>query len=663
MIDILTGDCREILPTLAADSIDACVTDPPYELGFMGKGWDRSGIANDPAMWAAVLRVMKPGAHLLAFGGTRTHHRMMCAVEDAGFEIRDVIMWVYGSGFPKSLDVSKALDSRKDWAALRELQGKVKAARGALGIPQSEAARRMGLIGADEQLGGGGFMWFETGMRLPTAEQYQALKAALALDDACDEAFQAAEREVVGQHRATAAGQNMRVGIGGQGEPLPPGDITAPATDAAKQWQGWGTALKPAYEPIIVARKPLSGTVAANVLRYGTGAINVDACRVRFASDEDKAAAAAAAAAQRAGQPEHGGGQGVSCRLGFTNGPASIAPYLARMDAGRWPANLIHDGSEEVVALFPDEAGAAAPVRRRNADKFRSTFGAFSGDIDEAGSTFHGDTGSAARFFASFPQEGIWDQSNANTAPQNLSLQSVLAASVASGAATWPSLAGIVSSDSTERFTSVTENESSALCECVITAMAPIGSGFLRESRHERRTLSGSLVSVVAQADPTGTTTITASLLKSDGSAGSVTSRITPSSLDLGALASRFRYCAKADREDRESGCDDLPPRSAGDATGGRKEGSAGLDNPRAGASRTNGARNHHPTVKPHDLMRYLCRLVTPPGGLILDPFAGSGSTAKAALAEGFRCVSIERDPEYAEIIRRRARGQAGLAL
>lgn len=371
-VTILTGDCRDVLPTLDAGSFDSCVTDPPYGLSFMGKEWDH-GVPGEP-FWREVLRVLKPGAHLLAFGGTRTFHRLTCAIEDAGFEIRDCIMWVYGSGFPKSLNLD--------------------------------------------------------------------------------------------------------------------GD-----------WQGWGTALKPAYEPIIVARKPLSGTVAANVLRYGTGALNIDGCRVAGAKPDTTRGA---------------GGQNGRY------GPIGDMGRVVDDGAGRWPANLIHDGSEEVVALFPAEAGAAAPVHRRNGDKFRSTFGAFRGDVDEAGSTFHGDTGSAARFF----------------------------------------------------------------------------------------------------------------------------------------------YAAKADRADREEGCEHLPMRSAGEATGGREEGSAGLNSPRAGASRGKGARNHHPTVKPTDLMRYLCRLVTPPGGHVIDPFCGSGSTLKAARLEGFRATGIELSPEYAAIAEARATaGTMGLAL
>ena len=200
------GDCREVLPTFGAESFDACVTDPPYGLEFMGKDWDH-GIPGVP-FWEAVKRVLKPGAHLLAFGGTRTHHRLMCAIEDAGFEIRDTVCWLYGTGFPKSLDVSKAID--KAAGAEREVVG--------------------------TKLGQPGY--------------------SLAPDK--------------GRGTYSPDGRDSEVECA----------VTSPATDAARQWDGWGTALKPAWEPIVLARKPLTGTVAANVQEHGTGALNIDGCRI-----------------------------------------------------------------------------------------------------------------------------------------------------------------------------------------------------------------------------------------------------------------------------------------------------------------------------------------------------------------------------------------------
>lgn len=374
---------------MPSGSVDSIVTDPPYGLAFMGKRWDYD--VPSVEVWAECLRVLKPGGHLLAFAGTRTQHRMAVRIEDAGFEIRDMIAWVYGSGFPKSLDVSKAIDGklttgRSDSLALREVN--------------------------------------ETRPGEATVRQKS---------------------------------QNGHAGFVGSGDVGPSIKRDTPATEAARQWQGWGTALKPALEPITVARKPLVGTVAANVLAHGTGALNIDGCRVGSEVVRSHHTAMLAHGGQNA-RPWHEGHQSTT-----------------HENTGRWPANLIHDGSDEVVSLFPAQAGAAAPVRKRNGDKFRNSYGAFAGNIDEAGSTFHGDTGSAARFF----------------------------------------------------------------------------------------------------------------------------------------------YCAKASKQDRGDG-------------------------------------NTHPTVKPADLMRYLCRLVTPPGGVVLDPFMGSGSTGKAAMLEGFRFIGIERDPGYFEIARAR---------
>ncbi|MGH8334996.1 MAG: DNA-methyltransferase [Pseudomonas fluorescens] len=364
---IFIGDCMESLRQVPDNSVDSIVTDPPYGIRFMGKSWDGEDIearaayrASMPSHadacgpngghrsiaaeagkydltptgmlafqaftleWAAeCLRVLKPGGHLLSFAAARTYHHMAVGVEMAGFEIRDQIMWVFGSGFPKSHNLK-------------------------------------------------------------------------------------------GEH------------------------------------EGWGTALKPAHEPICMARKPFDGTVAANVAEWGTGAINIAQCRIGGSS-------------------------------------------------GRWPANLIHDGCDAVVELFPAEAGAAAPVHARGSDKFRNSFGAFAGNIDEAGSTFHNDSGSAARFY----------------------------------------------------------------------------------------------------------------------------------------------YCAKTSRKDRHEGMANPGPQFKHGTTLRKVE-----------AAATTG--NNHPTVKPTDLMAYLCRLITPAGGVVLDPFMGSGSTGKAAMREGFQFIGCEIDEQYAAIARAR---------
>jgi site-specific DNA-methyltransferase (adenine-specific) len=267
MIDLRNGDCIEQMRQLPPNSVDSIVTDPPYELGFMGKSWDSTGIAYSVKMWDEALRVLKPGGHLLAFSGSRTYHRMACAIEDAGFEIRDQIMWVYGSGFPKSMDVSKAID--KQAGVEREVVGQTMHAR--KGVAQAE--------------------------------------------------------------------ERTTVAAGAYGEPRL-GDVTIPTTDKAKQWAGWGTALKPAHEPIVLARKPLIGTVATNVIIHGTGALNIDGSRVGTEQTTTTIKDLSQA---------HGNNFGKSGITYPTMGE-KLNPV------GRWPANFIHDGSDEATELLGDSA-------------------------------------------------------------------------------------------------------------------------------------------------------------------------------------------------------------------------------------------------------------------------------------------------------------------
>lgn len=317
------GECVEVLAAMACGSIDAVVTDPPYHLtsnvrrfragarasaGFMGKAWDGGDIAFRPETWAGVLRVLKPGGHLVAFAAPKNSHRMVCAIEDAGFEIRDGLMWLYGSGFPKSRNVSKAIDK-------------------AAGAERED-------IGPNLKHHGGG-----------TNNVYA--QDAWTQENFC---------------------QKTR--------------LSAPATDAARQWEGWGTALKPAYEPICLARKPLSeGTVTANVLRWGTGAINVDACRVGLSRGVP---------ASHSKTPGSIGAVGIGARRLESEFDSNM---------GRWPANVAHDGSDEVVGMFPSPhgAGAAQDKQERWADQDKQPGWGNIG-LGANGARF-GDSGSAARFF------------------------------------------------------------------------------------------------------------------------------------------------------------------------------------------------------------------------------------------------------------------------
>jgi hypothetical protein len=393
-IQLFHGDCREVLATLPDHSVDAVVSDPPYGLSFMGKRWDYD--VPGVEVWQQCLRVLKPGGHLLAFAGTRTQHRMACRIEDAGFEIRDMIAWVYGSGFPKSLDVSKAIDKAAE-----------------------------------------------------------------------------AQREVVGYRTPDGSGVAGGAKADASGSHIWTGRLTSSkaVTEAAKQWQGWGTALKPSLEPITLARKPLEGTVAANVLQYETGALNVDGCRV--GTDDRLGGGDCSAQVDRTGKHEGWQRPWMSDPDAVADAAERRRQQVAKSESlGRWPANFIHDGSREVTRLFPD-TGPAKASHRGSGKGESNTYGVYGGE-----STVRGHT-------------------------------------------------------------------------------------------------------------------------------------------DFGGSAARFFYCPKTSAAERGTG-------------------------------------NNHPTVKPIDLMRYLCRMVTPPGGVALDPFAGSGSTLLAARREGFRAIGIELSEEYCGIIRSR---------
>jgi len=312
---ILHGKNLDILPTLPDNSVDSIVTDPPYELGFMGKKWDSSGIAYSVQLWTECLRVLKPGGHLLSFGGTRTFHRVAVAIEDAGFEIRDNIAWLYGSGFPKSLDVSKAID--KSAGAEREVIGQKVSPDGTCYASRTINARGPSIGGA-----------------------------------------------AYGEY-----------GNGG-------GEVTAPSTPEAQQWEGWGTALKPAHEPIIVARKPLIGTVAHNVLTHGTGALNIDGSRIGTEVRKNNV---------NDFSNQHGNQ--------FGNGKPIIKTGESEV-TGRWPANIILD--EHTAGLLDEQSGFSAKSKRQIGAAPRSNVGHKLSDssADRSESLVnYGDSGGASRFF------------------------------------------------------------------------------------------------------------------------------------------------------------------------------------------------------------------------------------------------------------------------
>ena len=448
-VTILNGNCAEVLRGTESNSVDSVVTDPPYELGFMGKKWDSSGIAYSVELWREVLRVLKPGGHLVSFGGTRTYHRMACAIEDAGFEIRDSLDWIYGSGFPKSLNVSKAIDER---------------------------------LGAE---------------RHPTGEVHTRHGGGVRSDKV---------------HQLNPDAKET--------------PVTAPGSPDAAQWEGWGTALKPAHESVVLARKPLDGTVAGNILTHGTGALNVDGCRVPEVID-------------------YGGGWAnkgyVKPRTDGTFMEGTPVSSGRNATSGRWPPNLLLTHSPGCG----EQCAPGCPIA----------------EMDR--------------------QSGAVGQ----RAP-------------------------------------LTGDEPSSKTDGIFGKFA----GRVQAEPHDK---------------PAG------------ASRFFPCSRWEPSDFE-------FLYYAKPSRKERDMGCEDLPARSGGEATD-REDGSAGTKNPRAGAGRNGGARNYHPTVKPIALMEWLCRLVTPAGGVVLDPFLGSGTTGCAAVRLGLRFIGIERETEYIEIAKRRIAASASV--
>jgi site-specific DNA-methyltransferase (adenine-specific) len=488
-VELHHGDCLDVMAGMEAESVDTVITDPPYGLEFMGKEWDH-GVPG-VAYWAEFLRVSKPGAMLCAFGGTRTHHRLMCAIEDAGWEIRDVLMWVYGSGFPKSHDVSKAID-----------------------------------------------------------------KAA------------GAEREVVG-HGRSGGGREIVNGpnAGRAKEPLEGDyDITSPATNAAALWDGWGTALKPAYEPIILAMKPLPGTFAQNALDYGVAGIWVDG--VRVPSNGDVAGTS----------PSHSTPQEGWDRPWRYDADAQERIHQAKLEGnrkaqqmGRWPANLLLSHSPGCECVGVRKVPSSKPSTRTTPVGLKSGMSNFAG-----------------------------------------------------GGNGFVDVKGYASPDGTE-----TIGDWRCVPECPVR-MLDEGSG-------ER---GGGHFPVRQTDSHTG----------GNGIYGHFAQNLSPPR-DMGDTGgasrffTRFHYSAKASRSERELGLlGHIPCLKCGELD------SLTHTNPKTGKEEKC-RRNGHPTVKPLDVCRWLCRLTkTPTGGVVLDPFMGSGRIPMAAVLEGRDAIGIELERPSFEI-------------
>ena len=364
-----------MLEVIQPNSIDSIVCDPPYELNFMGKGWDNSGIAFNKETWLKCYEVLKPGGYLLAFGGTRTYHRIACAIEDAGFEIRDCIMYLYGSGFPKSLDISKAIDKRGaisiSWFA--DYLKQILKDRNITTIELAE----LGHFYDKVNHGGAVSNWINS-KTLPTIEQFNKVCKILDLPFGN---IQECEREVIGSKIGIDGSifrnyDNNYIGNFGNKNI----DITVASSNLAKQWDGWGTALKPAYEPIIVARKPFKTSVAENIMQYGVGGINIDECRIEPTGED-------------IGRNNNVNpySNGRCMRVSKTPAEDSTGRFT-----GRFPSNVIHDGSEEVIKDMPNTNGGE---RHNEVTRLEdsTSYGGKSGYINTRNE--FNDSGSASRYF------------------------------------------------------------------------------------------------------------------------------------------------------------------------------------------------------------------------------------------------------------------------
>ena len=375
-------DCIEGMKLLDDNSIDSIVTDPPYELGFMGKSWDNSSIAYNIEMWKEAMRVLKPGGYLLSFGGTRTYHRMACAIEDAGFEIRDQIQWVYGSGFPKSLNIGKAIDKiAPRLGQFDKFAEHFKQQRELKQISQKDIAKHF----LSKTSGITGCVWnWENGANIPTLEQWNKLKELLDLSNEFLPLIERIERErkIIGKS-TTNKTVYQRIG-----QDNISGEINV--TKGTSEWEGWGTALKPANEPICVARKPLAEkTVAENVLKYGTGGINIDECKVPISNEDIEKRSKE----EISRNIEKGKNNGKESITGFMGLIKSAGQTIDSIKCGRFPSNVLHDGSEEVMNEFAKAGVSKSNDSKRN----RKVLGSFGMPNDSTPE--YSDSGTPARFF------------------------------------------------------------------------------------------------------------------------------------------------------------------------------------------------------------------------------------------------------------------------
>ena len=427
---VVFGDCRDVLKTLADCSVDSVVTDPPYELGFMGKKWDSTGIAYDVTVWEECLRVLKPGGHVLAFGGSRTWHRMAVAIEDAGFEIRDSIAWMYGSGFPKSLDVSKAID--KGQGKLRGRRLEFVAWMRATGITAGAANKALQDAGAISENGTiAGHYFGSSQPAIATADLFDLLRPLLppvpehierlVAERTGIEWTEYKKRVVTGQttKARSTSGNSALPTVGGE-TVYRTWDESSAHTSEAKQWEGWGTALKPAFEPVFVGRKPFAkgSTVAANVLEHGVGGLNIDASRIGTTVETWPSSRTWTSKEMS--------------RPGGSKADDAVVQKTGDVPQGRWPANVILD--EYSAGLLDEQSGHLHGSGNKSdtgkgADKGYDSSSYEMSYQGRAGRDFGKDGGGASRFFYCAKaskrdrNEGLDGLADAQIYPQNNSTE------------------------------------------------------------------------------------------------------------------------------------------------------------------------------------------------------------------------------------------------
>ena len=366
------GNMLDILEVLKPNCIDSIITDPPYELNFMSKGWDNAGISFRKDTWQKCHEVLKPGGYLLAFGGSRTFHRIACAIEDAGFEIRDTIMWLYGSGFPKSMDISKQIDKKG---------GNDYSKQFATDLKQAREIRNLTMKYCDDKYcnGSTNWSWYEgrkDGCRVPDYQTYLEIIKEFPELEKYKELIKEAEREVIGKGKAGLT-KGTIVNFTGTTE----FDITAPSTGLAKQWQGWGTCLKPSFEPIIVARKPFKGSLVDNVIEWGVGGLNIDECRV---GNEERTQFS---------------GRSQSKSTVYNSYNQDNAHYETVQ--GRFPANTILTYEQitfdEVCGGFPNTKSQKRDSKYNKDTEYTNTYTPIKSDYRDDNT--YSDSGFAARYF------------------------------------------------------------------------------------------------------------------------------------------------------------------------------------------------------------------------------------------------------------------------